>query len=154
MPRTLNELCKEAIGIQGACNLSGVLHSFSRAITDLREVFPTEGTDFFNRHPVCVMFSDKIASLTNTQTGNCVCVSDAYAFCLRMSNEDKKSAVCPECRHDVADDSEYGGFCCDGCWQAANNRHTRSVYGENGVRLADADMGDGSSQDDGRDDPE
>jgi hypothetical protein len=65
--RTLKDLAKEALDVQDACNLSGVVHSFSRVITDLREIARAEGwedTDKINAHPVCVLFADKIVSLT------------------------------------------------------------------------------------------
>jgi hypothetical protein len=70
--KTIAELAKEALDVQDACNLSGVVHSFSRAITDLREIARAEGwecTDKINQHPIVVMWSDKIASLTNSNAG-------------------------------------------------------------------------------------
>ncbi len=75
-PRTLKELAKEALEVQDACNLSGVVKGFDRAMTDLRRIMEDEakaGTRGFsttdlNRHPICCLWSDKIAHLTNTQT--------------------------------------------------------------------------------------
>lgn len=64
--RTIDELLKEAYDVQDACNLSGVVHSFSRAMTELREN-GINNTEELNTHPVCVLYADKIASLTNTQ---------------------------------------------------------------------------------------
>ena len=66
---TMKELAARAYGVQDACNLSGVLHSFSRDITDLRLLLNEElGKEFstaaLNQHPVCVLYSSKIASLT------------------------------------------------------------------------------------------
>jgi len=66
------ELIKVAIDVQDACNLSGVVHSFSAAITRLRQIFDdrSENTDFtysttdLNRHQVCRLFASKIQSLT------------------------------------------------------------------------------------------
>lgn len=66
--RTIKELAKEALDVQDACNLSGVVHAFSRAITDLRANLPNAGTDEINRHPVCVLWADKIRSLTYAET--------------------------------------------------------------------------------------
>jgi len=63
--RTLQELAQETIAVQDACNLTGVVHGMSRAMTNLRELFPGEGTDFFNHHPISRMWADKIYSLTN-----------------------------------------------------------------------------------------
>jgi hypothetical protein len=64
----MKELAKEALDVQNACNLSGVVHSFSRAIGDLREIARLEkweSTDKINRHPICILFADKIASLSS-----------------------------------------------------------------------------------------
>lgn len=60
----LNKLLIDAYQVQDACNLSGVVHSFSRAISQLRELYPNEGTDFINHHPVCQMYADKIRDLS------------------------------------------------------------------------------------------
>ena len=68
MTRTIQQLAQQALDVQDACNLSGVVHGFSRAITELRELFPDKGTDWFNEHPICALWADKIAHLTRTQT--------------------------------------------------------------------------------------
>jgi len=66
--RCMKDLAKDAINVQDACNLSGVVHSFSRIIGELREIARLEkweSTDKINRHPICILFADKIASLTS-----------------------------------------------------------------------------------------
>ena len=81
MPRTIKELAQEAHDIQDAVNLSGVVHAFSRAISDLREIARAEGwenTDKLNNHPICVMFSDKIAQLT--YSSSCTTFQHAYGW--------------------------------------------------------------------------
>jgi hypothetical protein len=68
--RTIAELAKEAIAVQDACNLSGVVHGFSRAITRLRTLLEAQGkggTDNVNRHPICVLWADKIADLAGRE---------------------------------------------------------------------------------------
>ena len=77
--RTIKELCQEAVAVQDACNLSGVVHSFSRVMTDLRAALPSAGTADINRHPVSVMFASKIASLTYCESSSEF--SNAYDFC-------------------------------------------------------------------------
>lgn len=62
MARTLKELAKEALAVQDACNLSGVAHGFARAMVDLGE--HTNGTAERNRHPVAVLWAEKIAHLS------------------------------------------------------------------------------------------
>jgi hypothetical protein len=66
--KTIEELAQDSIDVQDACNLSGVIHAFARAMSNLRELFPNLGTDLLNRHPISVMYSSKIASLTGSET--------------------------------------------------------------------------------------
>jgi hypothetical protein len=56
---------RDALAVQDACNLSGVVHSFSRHMKTLGEL--ELDTDEKNRHPVAVLFSSKIASLTHSE---------------------------------------------------------------------------------------
>lgn len=68
--RTMQELCQEAIAVQDACNLSGVVHTFSRAITDLRAILSASNdfsTSKLNQHPISILYSSKIASLTGSE---------------------------------------------------------------------------------------
>jgi hypothetical protein len=81
MARTIKDLAKEAYDVQNACNLSGVVHSFSRVMTDLREIARAEGwegTEKLNTHPVTIMFSSKIASLCGSESA--VEFSKAYGW--------------------------------------------------------------------------
>ena len=70
--RTIYDLVRSSLQVQDASNLSGVVHSFSRDVARLR-VLLNEGknfsTDMLNRHPVCVMYASKIASLTGSEVG-------------------------------------------------------------------------------------
>lgn len=66
--RTLEQLAAEVMVIQDACNLSGVVHAFSRSISRLRALLPQASTDAINNHPICVMFASKISSLTSLDT--------------------------------------------------------------------------------------
>ena len=64
--RTLNELSTEVLSVQDACNLSGIVGAFGRAMSDLwdhaRE--QGEGTDFVNRHPITRAWVSKLVSLS------------------------------------------------------------------------------------------
>ena len=65
--RTEKELIKEAIDVQNACNLSGVVNSFSKAIADLWVIAREEGgkgTAWINQHRVSRLYADKIKSLS------------------------------------------------------------------------------------------
>lgn len=76
--KTLNQLMQEALQVQDACNLSGVVNSFSRAIASLRENGITD-TDSINSHPVSVLYSSKIASLTGSDDASTF--SRAFSAC-------------------------------------------------------------------------
>ena len=74
--RTIRQLAQESLDVQNACNLSGVVHSFSRVMSDLCTLVPD--TTNRNNHPIAILWSDKIASLTGTQTLGNDAVMDAY----------------------------------------------------------------------------
>jgi len=63
--RTMVELAQEAIDVQSACNLSGCVHSFSRAMTNVRTLEQDKGTAYINSHPIAILYTDKIASLVS-----------------------------------------------------------------------------------------
>lgn len=65
--RTLAQLAQEALDVQDASNLSGVVHGWSRSISRLRELLPDVGTEKINTHPINVLWADKVAHLTLTQ---------------------------------------------------------------------------------------
>ena len=64
----LRDAAKDALAVQSACNLSGVVHAFSRHMHTLFELSHVlgHGTDWINRHPVCHLFSTQIAFLSGT----------------------------------------------------------------------------------------
>ena len=81
MEEKLAKLAADAIAVQDACNLSGVVHAFSRAMTALCEM--GLDTDARNTHPIAILFSSKIASLTGSESG-CV-FSMAYDWAKQHS---------------------------------------------------------------------
>jgi len=74
--KTEQELLNEAYAVQDACNLSGVVHSFSRAISSLREISECTDTDYINQHLICVLYADKIVDLARARSSHRV--SEAY----------------------------------------------------------------------------
>jgi hypothetical protein len=74
--RTLAQLAQEALDVQDACNLSGVALGFGRAMADLRHVIG--GGDELRRHPVTVLWLDKLNDMTGRVDGYAV-FSTAYA---------------------------------------------------------------------------
>jgi hypothetical protein len=65
MSKTIKQLAQEALDVQNACNLCGVVQSFARAMIDLGE--HVKGTDARNKHPISVLWADKVAQLVEIQ---------------------------------------------------------------------------------------
>lgn len=59
----LSLLAHEAIIIQDASNLSGLVHGWARSITQLRELLPEASTEALNRHPINKMWASKLNDL-------------------------------------------------------------------------------------------
>lgn len=69
--RPMKEIAEEAIEIQNVVNLTAVVRCFMKAIEEVRlhlRAEGKEGTDAVNMHPVCLMYSSKIASLTYSES--------------------------------------------------------------------------------------
>lgn len=86
--KNLKQLAQDALNVQDACNLSGVAQGFARAMLDLRALPECTGTDWANRHPVAILWSDKIASLTGSHSS--VTCARAYSDAMRMAGEPEK----------------------------------------------------------------
>lgn len=71
--KTMRQLCEAARDIQSAEDLSSVVHSFSKAIIDLRDLLRSQGKTITERtiqqHPVSVLYASKIAALTSCEFG-------------------------------------------------------------------------------------
>jgi hypothetical protein len=87
--KTLKELAKEALQVQDASNLSGVVHGWHRAITDLCEILRGDpefsGTDEINHHPINKLWASKVHDLTQMGTSDIEAWKDAYDECKRLS---------------------------------------------------------------------
>lgn len=84
--RSLVDLAREALNVQDACNLSGAVLGFGRAVVRLRAILEVEGTistDKVNRHPVCVLWANKIESLTGER------FSEAYRWATSLIEQDE-----------------------------------------------------------------
>jgi len=67
---TLQQAAQQALEVQNAVNLSGVVKSFDTILQTV--LWPEarkagEGTEWVNTHPISIAFVDKLASLTRTQ---------------------------------------------------------------------------------------
>jgi hypothetical protein len=85
--KTISQLAQDALDVQNACNLSGVVHGFSRAMSDLCQL--VSGTDARNNHPICILWADKIAHLTGTQELGSSVVMRAYDVCYDLAKQGK-----------------------------------------------------------------
>lgn len=73
---------KDALLVQNACNLSGVLFSMTEAMRRLCEHPRCTGTAWKNHHPVIVMYTAQCVALS---TGDCIdhrTYMDAEALCV------------------------------------------------------------------------
>ena len=83
---------KAALDVQDACNLSGVVTSFAKILGLIWEEARAKGkgTDYVNRHPVAILFADKINSLTGTQSSTTdYTVNEAYDVCLTRQEDEE-----------------------------------------------------------------
>jgi hypothetical protein len=62
--KTIKDWAQDSLFAMDACNLSGIVHSFSRFMTDIRSLEPERGTEYYNTHPIAQMFATKIIELT------------------------------------------------------------------------------------------
>jgi hypothetical protein len=83
--RTLAELAREALTIQNASNLSGLVHGWSRSMTRLRELLPNADTRTINYHPVSKMWASKVHELTCMGFSESVAFSEALAACEELA---------------------------------------------------------------------
>jgi hypothetical protein len=81
---------QQALDVQNACNLSGVVHTFSRVMTFLWDL-DLGGTDAVNTHPIARLYADKIAHLTGTQTLGNDATQDAYRWAYDLIEKAKKA---------------------------------------------------------------
>lgn len=101
----LKDMARMALDVQDACNLSGVVHTWSKILPQLRKLVEGDckangkdfSTDVLNRHPVNVMFCNKLASLSGcndpvSPSGD-EGFSDAYRWALKEVSEPLRNPV-------------------------------------------------------------
>lgn len=81
-------ICSDALSCQDACNLSGVLHSASRHVSELWDIANSQGhgTDWVNTYPAIQLFAYKLFALAfkHEPLGSAevsLKFGDAYNFC-------------------------------------------------------------------------
>ena len=81
----MQELAVEALAVQDACNIMGVTAAYHRALVELNEHL--QSTEALRCHPITVVWADKIASLTDTQTLGHQRVLDSFDAVHKMAEE-------------------------------------------------------------------
>lgn len=86
------EICKEALAVQDACNASGVVHTFGDVMSFLISEMiegKLSGTTAVNRHPVVLLFLDKLNDLSGRPSfGE---ISEAYDYCAERRKDNGKA---------------------------------------------------------------
>lgn len=84
---SIMEAAKEAILVQDACNLSGVVHAFDAVVDTLRTEARRmgKGTDWVNTHAISKLFCDKMVDLSGARSFEDFC--SAYAECRKLANQ-------------------------------------------------------------------
>ncbi len=87
----MKNIYENALFIQGACNLSGVVHQFSRDMEVICEESRKLGTGTLERntHPVVLLYVDKLAHLCGLQSTEAPItkLSKAFDVCEKKAQE-------------------------------------------------------------------
>ncbi len=75
------ELAKEAISVQDACNIGGVINLLHQIKEALHKHPTYKGTDWVKHHPLIVLLLSKCASLCTGDCGDTYSFSRAYDLC-------------------------------------------------------------------------
>jgi hypothetical protein len=85
MARTLGELAAEALLMQDACNLSGLVAGWHRVVMELREHLPTAGTCEINTHPINQLWASKLHDLAGMGASDPAAFALAYEACRALA---------------------------------------------------------------------
>lgn len=82
---TIQEAAQQALDVQDACNLSGIVFSFAKIMQVICDEATRrgEGTDWKNQHPITVLFVDKLAQLAGVGTFHAA--PHAYEACKKLA---------------------------------------------------------------------
>lgn len=95
MNRTIQQHAKNALMVQDACNLSGVVHSLDTAVTDLWKEANRigYGTKWVNTHPIVQAYIEKLHHLAirlmsaDEQISELDVVFRAFSTCREIAEE-------------------------------------------------------------------
>lgn len=78
---------QDAVAVQDACNLSGVVISLADVCKRIRTEPDFSGTDYVNRHPIVKLYVSKLMSLAGMQSDELGEFSDAWKTAQAKINE-------------------------------------------------------------------
>ena len=94
----MKHAASSAIQVQDACNLSGVVMSWSNILSE--SLWPmaralNKGTAWVNKHPINVLFTDKVAAMAECDCINYSYYSEALRLCrkIQVTGEDYETMV-------------------------------------------------------------
>lgn len=94
---TLQELAKEAIEVQDACNIGGVSRRFAQVVQEVRQCYsgPAGGasTGQMNQHPIIQLWASKIHSLVGMGFSEIEEFSKAYDACRQMAGMNTEVSI-------------------------------------------------------------
>lgn len=82
--RTIQELAREALQIQNACNPLGLTKGFAEATQDLAEILRARGefsTDAICKHPIYRLWASKMHDLAGLGLSDQTRFGHAYIYC-------------------------------------------------------------------------
>jgi hypothetical protein len=90
----IRKAAQDAMQVQDACNLSGVINAWNRAMTALWEVAHRDGhgTSWVNTHPINRLFASKVFQLTGMEHGGDF-RGDDFAFVKNMAEGKPRTAL-------------------------------------------------------------
>lgn len=80
------DICRNALQVQDAVNLTGVLHSFTQDAVNIRKVVTT-GNDDAARHPAMFLYAVHVAHLTGMGSANVGKYAEAHHYCTTKVQE-------------------------------------------------------------------
>ena len=80
---------QDALNSQSACNLSGIVHTFSKVVSKIWEHAHSDGrgTEWVNKHPICRLYAEQIAHLSGAGMGDSDSYHKAYTACMDRVEE-------------------------------------------------------------------
>jgi hypothetical protein len=79
----------DAIAVQEACNLSGVVLGWALVMQVINEIAHRKGygTEWKNRHPINCLFANKVADLTGMSSGDLDRYREMYKACQQLAGQ-------------------------------------------------------------------